>query len=77
MIEITLIPVAIVVVIIIAIIAWKFLKFAVKKVFAVLQGLTALALLGYVFLTADVNIAIAFGMAGFAILFGAVSNIFS
>ncbi len=66
--------------IVIIFIAWKIFKFAIQKIFAVLQGLTALALLGYAFVASGAgqfDPRIGLGIAGIAILFGAISSIFA
>ncbi len=80
-IEINYVVIAVIVAIIAIVVAWKVFKFAFKKVSAVIQGLAALALLGYVLsayfnIVAEFNLTIAFGLAGIGILFGAISNIF-
>jgi len=69
--------VAIIVAIIALVVSWKVFKFTLKKLSAVVQGLAALVLIGYV-LTADpLNLSFALAIAGVGILFGAISNIFS
>jgi hypothetical protein len=73
-----LVPIAIVAVIIIVIIAWKVLKFAIKKISAVIQGIAGLALIGMLFYMTgqiEATIAIGFGIAGIGLIFGAISNI--
>jgi len=74
--EILFIPVAIIIAVIVIFVAWKFFKFAIKKVAAILQGLIALGLLAYV-LTQQIDLRIAFGLAALALLIGAISNLFN
>jgi len=70
-------PIVAIVAIIAVIVAWKVFKFTLKKISAVIQGLAALALIGYVLIADPLNLTITFGLAGIGILFGAISNIFS
>jgi hypothetical protein len=75
--EIAFVPVAAIVAIVVVFVAWKFFKFAVKKITAILQGLIALALLGYVMSQQVIDLRIAFGLAAVAILLGAIANVLS
>jgi hypothetical protein len=68
--------VAAIVAVIAVIVAWKVFKFTVKKLSAVIEGLAALALVGYALTANPLNLSVAFGIAGVGILFGAISNIF-
>ncbi len=68
--------IVVVIAIIAIVVAWKVFKFTVKKVSAVVQGLAALALVGYALTANPLNLTVAFGIAGIGILFGAISNIF-
>ena len=71
------IPIGIIIAIVLVIVAWKIFKFTLKKISAVIQGLAALALIGYVLIANPIDLTIAFGLAGLGILFGAISNVFS
>ena len=71
-----MVPIAGIVLVIVAIIAWKVFKFAVKKISAVIQGIIAIALIAFALAGSPAELKIGFGLAGVGILFGAISNKF-
>jgi len=78
--------IAIIVAVVAMLVAWKVLKWSLKKGSAVIQGLAALVLLyivaasmfsGIPLVSNPEGIVLGFGLAGIGILFGAISNFLS
>jgi len=70
-------PVLIIVAIVAVVVAWKVLKFSIKKITAILQGLIALGLIGLALAGQPQGLPVWSGLVGLGLLFGAISNFFS